>query len=203
MGFPDPLARQLNVSRETLELLKLYESKLRKWMPFKNLIGPSTLGELWTRHFADSLQLLSLAPKARRWIDIGSGAGFPGLVIGAALVGQPGAIVHLIEADNRKCAFLREVARDMKAPVQIHHGRAEDVIRTLEADVVTARAVTELSGLIRLAAPLLNAGALALFPKGREYEIELAALGQDLPFSLEIVASLTAADGKILLFRPL
>ena len=91
----------------------------------------------------------------------------------------------------------------MKAPVQIHHGRAEDVIRTLEADVVTARAVTELSGLIRLAAPLLNAGALALFPKGREYEIELAALGQDLPFSLEIVASLTAADGKILLFRPL
>ena len=203
MGFPDPLARQLNVSRETLELLKLYESKLRKWMPFKNLIGPSTLGELWTRHFADSLQLLSLAPKARRWIDIGSGAGFPGLVIGAALVGQPGAIVHLIEADNRKCAFLREVARDMKAPVRVHHGRAEDVIGTLEGDVVTARAVTELSGLIRLARPLLNAGALALFPKGREYESELAALGQDFPFSLEIVASLTAADGKILVFRPL
>jgi 16S rRNA (guanine527-N7)-methyltransferase len=203
MVFSDPLASQLNVSRETLELLKLYESKLRKWMPFKNLIGPSTLGELWTRHFADSLQLLSLAPKARRWIDIGSGAGFPGLVIGAALVGQPDAMVHLIEADNRKCAFLREVARDMKAPVRVHHGRAEDVIGTLEGDVVTARAVTELSGLIRLARPLLNAGALALFPKGREYESELAALGQDFPFSLEIVASLTAIDGKILVFRPL
>jgi 16S rRNA (guanine527-N7)-methyltransferase len=203
MTFPDPLARQLDVSRETVERLKLYESKLRKWMPFKNLIGPSTLGELWTRHFADSLQLLSLAPKARRWVDIGSGAGFPGMVIAAALVGQRDAVVHLIEADNRKCAFLREVARDLKAPVQVHHGRAEDLIGPLEADVVTARAVTELSNLFRLAAPLLNAGALALFPKGREYESELAALGQDFPFSLEIVASLTAVDGKILLFRPL
>lgn len=203
MAFPEALSKELNVSRETLELLNRYESKLRKWMPFKNLIGPSTLSELWTRHFADSLQLLSMAPNARRWVDIGSGAGFPGLVVSAALVDQKGAMVHLIEADNRKCAFLREVARDINAPVQVHHGRAEDIICHLDADVVTARAVTELSGLMRLAAPLLNRGALALFPKGREYETELDALEQDIPFSLEIVPSLTAPDGKILVFKRL
>jgi len=202
-GFSPALARQLTVSRETLERLERYERLLRKWMPFKNLIGPSTLEQLWSRHFADSLQLLALAPDARRWVDIGSGAGFPGLVIACALAGTPSAVVHLIESDNRKCAFLREAAREMQAPVQVHHGRAEEEIIGLTADVVTARAVADLSRLMRLAEPLLNAGALALFPKGREYEAELAQLDRERPISVEVVDSLTAKDAKVLIIKSL
>lgn len=202
-GFTPDLARRLAVSRETVARLERYEYLLRKWMPFKNLIGPSTLDHLWSRHFADSLQLLALAPDARRWVDIGSGAGFPGLVIACVLAGTPGAIVHLIESDNRKCAFLREAAREMQVAVQVHHGRAEDKIIGLEADVVTARAVADLSHLLRLSEPLLNARALALFPKGREYEAELAQLDYERTISIEVVDSLTAKDAKVLIIKGL
>lgn len=120
-----------DVSRETLARLKIYEETLLKWRAVKNLVSPSTVRDIWSRHFEDSFQLLRLAPKARIWVDIGSGAGFPGLVIAIALADVDGSCVHLVESDNRKCAFLREVARLTQVRVVVHHSRAEDIISKL------------------------------------------------------------------------
>src|SRR3712207_4700587 len=96
-----------DVSRETSARLDILVNELARWQRIKNLVGPSTLPEAWTRHVGDSLQLLAAESQARRWLDLGSGAGFPGLVIAAALAGTPGAEVHLVESNSRKCAFLR------------------------------------------------------------------------------------------------
>ncbi len=142
--------------------------RLRRWQTIKNLVGPSTLGEIWTRHIADSAQLLALAPAARHWVDLGSGAGFPGLVIAIMLAGTADAQVHLIESNQRKCAFLREVARDAGAPAIIHAGRIEEVVPTLAGplDVVTSRALAPFDQLMGLAGPVLETGALGLFLTG-------------------------------------
>lgn len=192
----------LNVSRETLERLETYERLLGQWQRVKNLVAPSTLSQIWQRHFADSLQLLAFAPLATRWVDIGSGAGFPGLVIAAALADKPGAVVHLVESDSRKCAFLREVARQLGAPAVIHNARAETTIAELDpVDVVTARAVAPLETLVRLARPLLDTGALGLFPKGRGYQSELTEFVLPEKFKLDIAPSLTENDAAIITIR--
>ncbi|MCW5752489.1 MAG: 16S rRNA (guanine(527)-N(7))-methyltransferase RsmG [Alphaproteobacteria bacterium] len=161
--------RESNVSRETLARLKIYGELLRRWQNAINLIGPATLADIWRRHFLDSWQLLPLAPPgARRWADLGSGAGFPGLVL--AILGVPD--MHLVESDGRKCAFLAEVARETRTNVQIHRARIE-TLAPLEADIITARALAPLERLLgwshRHAAP----GATCLFLKGREVEREL------------------------------
>src|SRR6185437_3029113 len=103
------------VSHETEMRLDLYVDLLRLWQTKTNLVAPSTLPSLWTRHVADSLQLLSLAPSARRWLDLGSGGGFPGIVVACALAEAPGATVHLVERNTKKAAFLREALRVTKA----------------------------------------------------------------------------------------
>src|SRR5213592_406039 len=99
------------VSRETLERLERFVALLLQWQQTTNLIAPSTVPQLWTRHIADSLQLLDLAPEARTWVDVGSGGGFPGFVIACALAGDPSAAVHLVESNMKKAAFLREAQR--------------------------------------------------------------------------------------------
>ena len=111
-------AAQFDVSRETLERLDRYASLLMKWQKSLNLVGAKTLEDMWTRHFADSAQILSCVPTAYRWADLGSGAGFPGLVMALLLAKTEGASVDLVEVDQRKCAFLREVARATNAPVR-------------------------------------------------------------------------------------
>jgi 16S rRNA (guanine527-N7)-methyltransferase len=186
------------VSRETGERLDLLARELRRWQEVKNLVGLGTLDAIWTRHIADSLQLLDLAPQARAWVDLGSGAGFPGLVLGIAALERDGMRVDLVESNGRKCAFLRHVARLTGAPVTIHEARAEAVIGGFAgAEVVTARALGPLSRLLGWSEALLTTGAMGLFPKGREVEAELTEAAKSWRFDAELVPSRTDSEGRI------
>lgn len=190
--------RERSVSRETRERLDIYEGLLLKWSKVKNLVGPSTLGDIWERHFRDCLQLRMIAPNAMKWVDLGSGAGLPGLVIAASLAESPGAVVHLIESDGRKCAFLREAIRATNVPARVHHGRIEDVLRSFpQVEVVTARALAPMKQLIAFSASLLKGGAEGLFLKGQDYSAELTDLGRDDRFDINVIPSVTDPRSRI------
>ena len=192
-----------NVSRETLEDLKSYAALLVKWQARINLIGPTTVDDLWTRHIADSLQLLPLAPPAATtWVDLGSGAGLPGLVLAIALKAQTGVAVHLFESDQRKAAFLREAARITAAPAEIHAERIE-AAAPFPADVVTARAFAPLDRLLDFAAPFWTPGTAGLFPKGRNALAECEAASKRWRFTYHLVASHTDSSGNIVVLRSL
>ena len=156
------------VSRETLARLDRLVEILLPVAAHTNLIARSTIPQLWTRHIADSLQLLALAPDARTWIDLGSGAGFPGLVIACALADQPGSTVHLVESVQKKAAFLREAAQQIQVPATVHAVRIEDFGKNpnFKADVVTARALAPLDQLLTLAHPLLRIGCTGSVSQG-------------------------------------
>jgi 16S rRNA (guanine527-N7)-methyltransferase len=160
------------VSRETLARLDAYVELLGQWRRAVNLISDSSFTEIWTRHVADSAQLLALAPNAKIWVDMGSGAGFPGLVVAIQLADQPGARVHLIEADQRKCAFLREATRITGAPAVIHNERIEIAASQITdaVDAVTARALAPLPKLVDFAKIWLDKAAIGVFPRGRTRE---------------------------------
>lgn len=192
--------RSRSVSRETLELLDCYAALLCRWQASINLVGPATLPTLWTRHFLDSFQLLDHAPPgSRRWVDLGSGAGFPGLVIAIALKGTAGAQVTLVESNGKKAGFLRAVARETGAPADVLHGRIEDVLPGLgSADVVTARALAPLSQLLHWVEPLLKSGATALFPKGRDLDKERADAARYWEYQGDVIQSVVADDSSIL-----
>ena len=189
----------VDVSRETKEKLKLLERELRRWQAIKNLVGPATLDQIWDRHIVDSLQLLDLAPEARTWLDLGSGAGFPGLVLAIAGA-ERGLKVHLVESNSRKCAFLRHVVRLAGAPATIHEARLETIIPGFigQADVVSARALAALPNLLEWTEPLLNACTIGLFPKGRDAEIELTEAWKRWTFAADILPSRTDSEARIL-----
>jgi 16S rRNA (guanine527-N7)-methyltransferase len=195
------------VSRETSERLDRFVELLLRWQRTTNLIAPSTVSRLWTRHIADSLQLLDVVPEALVWVDLGSGAGFPGLVIAAALAGKPGAVVHLVESNAKKAAFLREAQRVTGAPAIVHTARVEDFAeRCHEAvDAVTARALAPLKSLLQLCFPLLGkSGATALFPKGQHAELEIrdaAAQMKAWDLAPTLVPSRTDPTGRIVVIR--
>jgi 16S rRNA (guanine527-N7)-methyltransferase len=212
---PDDFAAAFGVSHETMERLALYARLLRQWQTSINLVAPSTLDAVWHRHFADSAQVLPLVPQARTFIDLGSGAGFPGLVI-AVLLADPrwrrdgSARVTLIDSHARKCAFLREVARQTGISPQV----AVDILSTrieaaatqaslAGADVVVARALAPLDRLIGLAAPLFASHTVGVFLKGREAAAELEAAGKRWTFDAELVPSRTSSEGRIVLVRHL
>lgn len=163
------------VSRETEVKLDRYVDLLAAWQAKTNLIAPSTLPQLWTRHISDSLQLLDLAPNARQWLDFGSGGGFPGVVLACAMAQHPGASVQLVERIAKKAAFLREALRVTGAPGSVVLADIGDYVDSLQApvDCVTARAVAPLHMLLGYAAPLVQRGAKALFLKGQDVEAEL------------------------------
>lgn len=163
------------VSRETEERLDRYIALLREWQAKTNLVAPSTLPQLWTRHIADSLQLVDLAPAARRWADLGSGGGFPGIVLACALAGVPGTRVHLVERIAKKAAFLREAIRVTTSPGVVHLTEIGDNVDRITGpvDCVTARALAPLHQLIGFSEPLMRQGAKALFLKGQDVEAEL------------------------------
>lgn len=185
---------QLAVSRETLERLAAYAGLLRHWQTRINLVGPDTLASLWQRHMLDSAQLWPLVPAgARRLVDLGSGAGFPGLVL--AILGAPD--VHLVESDARKGAFLREAARVTATPITLLTRRVEQ-IPPLAADVITARALAPLPRLLAWAVPHLAPGGQCLFLKGRGAEDELTAAAKDWKIAPRRIPSLTDPDGTIL-----
>jgi 16S rRNA (guanine527-N7)-methyltransferase len=196
---PAAIMAAFSVSRETFDRLDVLVRELKRWQTIKNLVGPGTLDEVWTRHVADSLQLLAYAPEgALTWLDVGSGAGFPGLVIA---IGAPnGSQVHLVESNSRKCAFLRHAARLTGAPVTVHEARLEQVIPGFagRAQVVTARALAPLHQLLAWCEPLLKTGAVGLFPKGRDALAELTEARRSWKFTEEILPSRTDPDARIL-----
>jgi 16S rRNA (guanine527-N7)-methyltransferase len=163
------------VSRETEVRLDAYVDLLLQWQAKTNLVASSTLPNLWTRHISDSLQLLTLAPSAKMWIDFGSGGGFPGVVLACAMADTPGAMVHLVERNARKAAFLREALRITDAAGTVHLADIGDYVDSLAGpvDCVTARALAPLHQLAGFAAPLVGKGAKALFLKGQDVEAEL------------------------------
>lgn len=198
---PEEFAAAANVSRETLAQLVIYQRLVESTQPRFNLVGPSTLPEIWSRHFLDSAQLLPLIPKDKRvLIDLGSGAGFPGMVL--ALL-DPRLEVHLIEGNRHKAGFLAELARKTGAArrVTIHAARIANVTAKLSqtADIVTARALAELDDLLRLAQPLLKTGGIALFPKGAKAEAELTRARKHWTMKVERFPSRT--DPASTIFR--
>ncbi len=190
---PEEVGRALDVSRETLERLRAYAELLVKWQKAINLVAPASLLDLWRRHILDSGQLARLAPLDALWLDLGSGAGFPGLVI--AILGA--REIRLIESDVRKCAFLREAARITSAPAQIVNARIGDVA-PFHADVVTARALAPLAKLLGFASPFLGTQSIALFPKGQDVGAELTAAHRNWRMRVERHPSLTDERGAIL-----
>jgi 16S rRNA (guanine527-N7)-methyltransferase len=195
-----------DVSRETTARLDRFVELLLTWQRTTNLIAPSTVPRLWTRHIADSLQLLDLAPDARVWVDLGSGAGFPGLAIACALTGRPGAVVHLVESNAKKAAFLREAQRVTGAPAGVHALRIENFVDSFRdrADAVTARALTSLKKLYDQSAPLLGPETLGLFPKGQDVEAELTEAAKCWNISkLTLVPSRTDRSGRIVVVQGL
>ncbi|GAA0572000.1 16S rRNA (guanine(527)-N(7))-methyltransferase RsmG [Caenispirillum bisanense] len=194
---PEQFQAETGVSRETLDRLRLYADLLEKWQQRINLVGPATLPDLWRRHMLDSAQLWPLLPpEVPRLIDIGSGAGFPGLVL--AILGVPE--VHLIESDQRKGAFLREVARQTGATVTVHSARIE-AIRDLTAPVVTARALAALPKLLDLAVPLLAPGGVCLFLKGQNIVEELTSARKTWIFDEDRTPSRSDSTGLVLRVR--
>lgn len=204
---PDAFAKAFPVSRETLDKLKIYAELLGQWGRVQDLVAPSTLDGIWHRHFADSAQLLPLAPtNTTKWTDLGTGPGFPGLVLAILAADRPGFRMQLIESSNRKCSFLREVARRTGAPVDILCMRIENLAThhtVAPVEIVTARALAPLVKLLRLARPLLADTTVALFLKGRDAPREIEDAQQHWRFQVLTTPSRTDPDGRIVDIRHL
>ena len=187
------------VSRETEARLDRYVELLVEWQAKTNLVSPSTLPNLWTRHISDSLQLLTLTPTAKVWADFGSGGGFPGVVLACAMAGISGATVHLIERNAKKAAFLREALRVTSAPGIVHLADIGDNVDSIvgKVDCVTARALAPLHQLIGFAEPLVGQGAKALFLKGQDVEAELTEATKYWKIKPRLHSSRTGGHGWI------
>lgn len=192
-------AEKTGVSRETLDRLDTYAQALTKWNPRINLVAPSTLGDLWTRHFLDSAGVYVLCPpNAKTWVDLGSGGGFPGAVV-AILAAEtcPDLHVTCIESDQRKAAFLRTVSRETGVPFTVLASRIE-AAPPQQADVVSARALAPLPQLLALAAPHLAPHGICLLQKGARHADEARQALEHWRFTLETCPSGTDPDSAIL-----
>lgn len=190
--------RQTNVSRETLEKLELYAALLIKWQTAINLVGKSTLPDLWRRHMLDSYQLLSYVEGTEEltWLDLGSGAGFPALVLAICGVGN----MHVVESDSRKCTFMREVARQTSVKLTIHNCRIE-ALAPFAADVITARALASVKELLEYALPFTTEKTQFLLLKGQDVDEELTKATKCWNISVDRYQSLSNEGGCILHFR--
>ena len=179
--------------------LEAYVDHLKMWQQKTNLIAPSTLEEVWNRHIADSLQCLALKPDCEHWLDLGSGGGFPGMVIAIVMADKPNSSVHLIDSNGKKTAFLRQVNRTVKARADILTGRIEDFHHlSIEPEVVTARALTAMPNLLELASPWLKNGSIGLFHKGRDFRAELEECDGLWSFDLIHHTSKISSDSVLL-----
>lgn len=193
------IATRFNVSRETIEKLSIYEDLLIRWQRKTNLVAPSTIKEYWTRHIADSIQCLRVKPDTKIWTDLGSGGGFPGMVIAAELNNIEGTHISLVESNTKKCAFLRAVAREIDVQVDINNMRIEEFVTSDNApEVVTARALTNLSSLLAYCEPWISENTIGLFHKGRDYQKELEECHDKWRFDLIEHRSKIADDSVIL-----
>lgn len=199
---PAEFGAAIDVSRETIERLEIFAALLAKWNPSINLISSRDLPDLWRRHILDSAQLLPLLPKAppgrqRRIVDLGSGAGFPGLILAILGAGE----AHLIESDGRKCTFLAEAIRRTSATATVHNLRIEAVpekLPNLRADVIVARGLAALNKLIGFSAPLIEKGGVGLFLKGGNVASELTLAEKNWHMRVEQLPSRTSEAGVIL-----
>lgn len=194
----------LNVSRETVATLRAFEAEVKRWSPTVNLVSRTSLDHLWDRHIVDSAQIFhACPPDASRWVDIGSGGGFPGLVVAAlARELRPGLRITLVESDQRKAAFLRQAAQKLGLSVEVLAKRAESLPPQM-ADVVSARALAPLTDLLGLAALHLKAGGTALFPKGARHAEEVAEAKRLWNFDLDSLQSTTDPAAALLIIRKL
>lgn len=194
-----PTAPGLNVSRETEDRLLALQTLVAKWNPAVNLVSKASIADTWQRHIVDSAQIFSLAPDAsRHWADLGSGGGFPGLVIACLATSEnPALKVTLVESDRRKAAFLSQAARQLRLNVQIRAERIEETA-PLAADVISARALAPLAKLCAYAHRHLAAGGISLFHKGANVAAELAEAEQNWHFRLTRIQSITDPAAAIL-----
>lgn len=194
----DKFARDFDVSRETLEKLDLYVALLEKWTARINLVSRSSLPAVWDRHIADSAQIWGLRPGgAATWIDLGTGGGFPGLVVAIfAAQEDPDLVVHLIESDVRKCAFLSTVIRECGLATEVHSERIERVMLP-PADVVSARALAPLPELLALAENLRRPDGIFLFPKGETVHNEIADASRSWRLDYRVHPSRTDKNAAI------
>lgn len=192
----------MTVSRETQNRLEQYQALLNKWQARINLVAPDTLSDAWNRHFEDSFQLLSYLPKdTKSVVDMGTGAGFPGLVLA---ISYPGIQVHLIESDAKKCEFLKAVSRETQTQVTVHNARIETV-PAFQVDVITARALASLSDLLALSMPyvLINPLIKLIFLKGAQWQDEVKAAHQKFNFDVDDHQSLTSPNSRVLIITNL
>ncbi|MDU9006058.1 16S rRNA (guanine(527)-N(7))-methyltransferase RsmG [Sedimentitalea todarodis] len=190
--------RHPNVSRETLDRLNCFEALVQKWNPRINLVSRKSLDDLWPRHIIDSIQVFRSTDKAGHWVDLGSGGGFPGIVIAIlAAEERPEVGVTLVESDQRKCAFLRTAIRETGVKCRVLAKRIE-LVEPQNADVLSARALTNLPGLLEFAERHLSTDGLALFPKGVTWQKEVAEARRAWRFNVESVDSSTEAGAVIL-----
>lgn len=208
---PEAFQRRFEVSDEIRDKLETYAALLKRWQKTINLVAPSTLDEVWHRHFADSAQLWRYRPEkaqegTQTWLDLGSGAGFPGLVL-AIMASETGGTRHiLVESDSRKTAFMREVARETRVAVDILGMRIENPetqAKVGKADCVTARALAPLSRLVEIAAPYFASSTLGMFLKGRDVSAELENAARDWQFAFELIPSVTEEAGRVVLLKAL
>lgn len=201
----DPRSHPLlaNIPSDTLQRLEIYRALLLKWQRVLNLVAPASLGDVWLRHFADSWQVSDAVPDARLWADLGSGAGFPGLVTAIRYADEPGAKMHLVDSDQRKCAFLREVSRETGASATIHCGRIEDIVPDLQEPIeaVSARALAPLPVLLDYAGPLIERGAVAVFSKGKQFQGELTESFTAGKYLISTIESRTEATACLVIVR--
>jgi len=192
------LKDRLNVSRETLERLELFAALLGKWNARINLVSRNSLDQLWTRHIVDSAQVFQAAPLDKSWVDLGSGGGFPGLIVAIlALEEWPDTKFTLIESDLRKAAFLRTAVRETGVACQVLTDRIE-LAAPQQANIVSARALAELSDLLRYSDRHIASGGTALFPKGVTWQKELKAAQLRWRFDVDVIESWTMPGAAIL-----
>jgi len=193
------LSEQLNVSRETIDDLDTLVGLLKKWNKTINLVGNATIADVWRRHVLDSAQIWQLRPnKLKVWVDLGSGGGFPGLVLAIlAKTDAPDAVFHFIESDARKCAFLRNVSRETSLNTVIHTMRIEDADE-ITADVVSARALASVDVLLGLSVSFLSENTYCLFLKGRGCATEVMKAHESWHFQSNMIESVSDSSGTIL-----
>lgn len=197
----DLVLAELNVSRETEQRLRDFVLLLEKWNAAINLISRSTMGQVWSRHILDSAQIFSYASSANRWVDLGSGGGFPGIVVAILAVEfAPNMKIILVEADQRKAAFLRQVGQTLGLSINVIADRIE-LIASLTADVVSARALAPLPQLCVFAKTHLAPDGAAIFLKGKSCDAEIADARKDWNFSLESHASITDPSAVVLVLK--
>jgi 16S rRNA (guanine527-N7)-methyltransferase len=187
-------ARTGATDAQVADLARL-QALLADWNSRVNLVSAASLGDYWSRHVLDSAQLKTLAPAARVWVDIGAGAGFPGLVLAILAKREAGAKVHLVESQAKRCRFLEAAVAELALPAEVHNARAEDL--ALKADVVTARAVAPLVRLLGFARPYLAKGATGLFFKSESVEAEITEARKSWRFAYDVTRSVSDSRGRI------